>query len=156
LNLRVPSLLTAGVCAAAVLGLSACGSSSSSSSSSPGSGSTATTPATSGAPAPTPGTVKPAGGGQTLSLQADPSGMLAFIPTSLTAKAGKVTIAFANQSPIQHNLAVAKGTSVLGSTPVFNGGAQSLTVTLARGTYTYYCSVPGHRQAGMQGTLTVN
>jgi plastocyanin len=140
-------------CAGAVLGLSACGSSSSSSSSSP----TGTTPpATTGTPAPTPSTVKPAAGGKTLSLQADPSGMLAFIPTSLTATAGKVTIVFANKSPIQHDVVVAKGPSVIGATPVFNGATKSLAVSLAKGTYTYYCSVPGHRQAGMQGTLTVN
>ena len=36
-----------------------------------------------------------------------------------------------------------------------DGGTKTLTMTLAPGTYTYYCSVPGHRQAGMQGTLTV-
>jgi plastocyanin len=156
LTLRVPLL----ICACAALGLTACGSSSSSSSSS-----TATTPASTApstaAPsttgsATTPTSVNPPAGGSKLSLQADPSGMLAFIPTSLTAKAGKVTIDFANASPIQHDVVVAKGTTVIGSTPVFNGGAKSLTVTLAKGTYAYYCSVPGHRQAGMQGTLTVN
>jgi plastocyanin len=151
LTLRVPLL----ICVCAAVGLTACGSSSSTSSSS-----TATTPATTapatGGTAPATSTASPAAGPSKLSLQADPSGMLAFIPTALTAKAGKVTIDFANASPIQHNLVVAKGTSVAGSTPVFNGGTKTLTVTLTKGTYTYYCSVPGHRQAGMQGTLTVN
>ena len=152
MTLRVPLL----ICACATLGLTACGSSSSSSStpSTPAT-TTAAAPATTGS-APTTSPAGPATGARKLSLQADPSGMLAFIPTSLTAKAGKVTIAFANASPIQHNVVVARGSSVLGSTPVFNGGSQSLTVTLTKGTYTYYCSVPGHRQAGMQGTLTVN
>ena len=37
----------------------------------------------------------------------------------------------------------------------FDGGTKSFSATLKAGTYTYYCSVPGHRQAGMQGTLTV-
>ncbi len=148
MTLRVPLLICA---CAALLGLTACGSSSSSSST-PAS---TPAPATTG-PATTPASVNPPAGSGKLSLQADPSGMLAFIPTTLTAKAGKVTIDFANASPIQHNLVVAKGTSVIGSTPVFNGGTKTLTVTLTKGTYTYYCSVPGHRQAGMQGTLTVN
>ena len=44
---------------------------------------------------------------------------------------------------------------VLGQTPIFKGGTKTFAVTLTAGTYTYYCSVPGHRQAGMQGTLTV-
>jgi uncharacterized cupredoxin-like copper-binding protein len=44
---------------------------------------------------------------------------------------------------------------VLGKAPVFDSGTTSFNVTLKTGTYTYYCSVPGHRQAGMQGTLTV-
>jgi uncharacterized cupredoxin-like copper-binding protein len=45
--------------------------------------------------------------------------------------------------------------SNLGATPTFQGGSKTLTVTLKAGTYKFYCSVPGHRQAGMEGTLTV-
>jgi uncharacterized cupredoxin-like copper-binding protein len=45
--------------------------------------------------------------------------------------------------------------SVVGATPTFTGGSKSLTLHLKPGTYTFYCSVPGHRAGGMQGTLTV-
>jgi plastocyanin len=83
--------------------------------------------------------------------------MLMYNAKKLRAKAGKVTIEFTNTSSLPHNVTVQKGTNgaVLGATPTFAGGTKSLTLTLKPGTYTYYCSVPGHRQAGMQGTLTI-
>jgi uncharacterized cupredoxin-like copper-binding protein len=54
-------------------------------------------------------------------------------------------------------MTIIKGTNgpEVEATPTFMGGTKSMTMTLAAGTYTFYCSVPGHRQAGMQGTLTV-
>lgn len=86
---------------------------------------------------------------------ADPSGQLRFAKTSLNAKAGNVTIEFANRSPLPHNLTIASGSTFLGATPTFNGGSKTLTLKLAPGTYKFYCSVPGHREAGMEGTLVV-
>ncbi len=93
-----------------------------------------------------------------LSISAPASGKLAFSTKSLKAKAGKVIITFTNHAPEVHNLTVIRGTNgaLLGSTPTFKGGSKTLTLTLKAGKYTYYCSVPGHRMAGMQGTLTVS
>jgi plastocyanin len=81
---------------------------------------------------------------------------LAFTANQETAKAGKVTVDFTNNAALGHDVVLVDSQNkILGQTPVFQGGSKSLTATLAPGTYTYYCSVPGHRQAGMQGTLTV-
>ncbi len=81
---------------------------------------------------------------------------LAFNANQETAKAGKVAVKFTNDSALQHNVTLADSSNkVLGKTPTFQGGTKSFSATLKPGTYTYYCSVPGHRQAGMQGTLTV-
>jgi plastocyanin len=148
------SRLTLAVAVAMALGLSACGGSSSGSSSSSSSApassasSSTSTPASSSAPSAPNGS---------LSIAADPSGALKFTKSTLTAKAGTVTISFTNSSPLAHNLTVQQGTSgpVLGATPTFSGGTKTLKLTLKAGTYTYYCSVPGHRAGGMQGTLTV-
>jgi plastocyanin len=94
----------------------------------------------------------------TVDLAADANGQLMFDTNKLSVapKAGKVTIVFTNASPLPHNVAVEQGTKMLGSTPTFSGGSKTLVLTLKPGTYTYFCSVPGHRQAGMQGTLTVS
>jgi uncharacterized cupredoxin-like copper-binding protein len=140
--------------ALALVALAGCGSSSSSTSSS--SSSTATTPATTSSA--TSSTPAPAAssGAQTLSLAANPEGNLKFDTTSLSAKPGKVTINFTNSASVEHNLTVASPSgAVLGATPTFQGGSKTLTVSLTPGTYKFYCSVPGHRQAGMEGTLTV-
>jgi plastocyanin len=108
-----------------------------------------TTPATTknkGAPPP-PTTTK-------LALSV-PGTQLAYNTKALTAKAGTVAIAMTNSSPLEHNVTVAEGGKVLGATPTFTGGSKVLTLNLKPGKYTFYCSVPGHRQAGMEGTLTV-
>jgi plastocyanin len=92
----------------------------------------------------------------TLKLAANPAGQLAYTTKSLSAKAGKVTIDFSNSSPVEHDVAIAQGSTVAGQTPVFTGGSKTLTVTLKPGTYNFYCTVPGHRAAGMEGTLKVS
>jgi plastocyanin len=109
--------------------------------------------ATTGTPAPPS---SPAAAETKLSLAANPGGQLAYDTTKLQAKAGKVTITMANMSPVEHNVTIAEGSKVLGATPTFVGGSKTVTVTLKPGTYSFYCSVPGHRQAGMEGTLTVS
>lgn len=108
--------------------------------------------ATTGTPAPPS---SPAAKATKLALAADPGGQLAFSTKNLTAKAGTVSIVMANASPVEHNVTLAQGSKVLGQTPTFVGGSKTLTLELKPGTYTFYCSVPGHRQAGMEGTLTV-
>ena len=109
-----------------------------------------------GAPTTPASSPSPAGAGSSLKLAANPSGALSYNTKQLSAKAGKVTIAMTNMSPLEHNVTVAQGSTVVGATPTFRGGARTLTLNLKPGTYTFYCSVPGHRQAGMEGTLTVS
>jgi plastocyanin len=140
------------VAIALALGISACGGSSGSSSSA-SSSAAASPPATSS----TAAASSTGSASASLSIAADPSGALKFTKSTLTAKAGTVTISFTNGSPLAHNLTVQQGTSgaVVGATPTFMGGTKTLTLKLKAGTYTFYCSVPGHRAAGMQGTLTV-
>ncbi len=94
-------------------------------------------------------------GSSSLKEAADPEGQLRFVTKDLSAPAGRVTISFTNVSPLEHNLTVAQGAKVLGATPTFAGGAKTLTLNLKPGTYVFYCAVPGHRAAGMEGKLTV-
>jgi plastocyanin len=95
--------------------------------------------------------------GGALRLAADPSGRLRYEPRTLRSKSQRVSIAFTNRSPLPHNLTIASGHgTVLGATRTFHGGTEVLTIKLKPGRYTFYCSVPGHRTAGMQGTLIVH
>jgi plastocyanin len=95
-------------------------------------------------------------GAATLKLSAPASGALKFDKKTLTAKAGTVTISMRNLSPLPHNVAV-KGLKVAKKGKIVaKGGTSTVTVTLAKGSYTFYCSVPGHEAAGMKGKLTVS
>jgi plastocyanin len=96
------------------------------------------------------------GGASTLSFEADPSGELAYTTTEASAEAGKVTIDFKNPQSLTHDVAVeSSGGEEVGKTELIGEGETSTTVNLKPGKYTFYCSVPGHREAGMEGTLTV-
>jgi plastocyanin len=144
--------LSAMTMAVGLLALAGCGSSSSATSSS---ASTPATPATTSSSTAS-STPAPAGGGQTLSLAANAEGQLKYNTTSLTAKAGNVSIDMTNMSPLGHNVTVESSSGkILGATPTFQGGSKTLTLNLKPGTYKFFCSVPGHRMAGMEGTLTV-
>jgi plastocyanin len=95
------------------------------------------------------------GGGETLALEADASGALKFDTDQLSAAAGTVTIDFTNPAAISHDVVLEQDSQELGRTDLIsNGDEDSFTVTLQPGEYTYYCSVPGHRESGMEGTLT--
>lgn len=97
-----------------------------------------------------------AGSAAAVDIEADPSGQLAFTSDEAGAKAGEVTVNFTNSSPVPHDVRVeSSGGEDLGGTEVISEGNESAKVELKPGEYTYFCSVPGHRQAGMEGTLTV-
>jgi plastocyanin len=101
------------------------------------------------------GETREAGGGRALSLTADPGGALRFDTKALEARAGEVTIDMENPSTVPHNVSIAgRGVDEEGRT-VGQGGTSSVTADLRPGDYEFYCSVRGHREAGMDGTLTV-
>jgi mono/diheme cytochrome c family protein len=96
--------------------------------------------------------------GGKLEIDANPNGQLAYQVSSATASAGALRIDSRNASATPHDIALQEGTNgrVLGVGKVVSGGGvSSISLSLRPGRYTFYCTVPGHRQAGMQGTLTV-
>lgn len=108
------------------------------------------TPAPAASPAP-----KAKSPASTLSVSADPGGALKYTTTKLTARAGSVDVRFANASSTPHDVVIGKGAQTLAQTDTVTKGRATATATLKAGTYAFYCSIPGHRQAGMEGTLTV-
>jgi plastocyanin len=137
------------LCAVGALAVAGCGGGSSSSTTSSSSGkakpkTTTSTAASSGG----------AGAGGKLVLVAENSG-LKFDKSSLSAPAGKVTIAMTNKSGLSHDVAI-KGNGVdQKGQAVGQDGKSTVAVDLKPGTYEFYCSVDGHEAAGMKGTLTV-
>jgi len=106
--------------------------------------------------------VKQAGAGKpiaeqngTLQIDADPTGQLAYVSNKATGTPGPVTFKMQNKSSVPHDLVV-QGPGVQGKTPIQQGGGTGqFKATLKPGSYTYFCSVDGHRAAGMQGKLVV-
>jgi uncharacterized cupredoxin-like copper-binding protein len=98
--------------------------------------------------------VAKAAGGK-LAIPADPSGGLAYQFGSAEAPAGNLEIDSQNKSSIDHDIAI-EGNGVSEHGPIVkNGGVSKVTADLKPGQYTFFCTVPGHRQGGMEGKLTV-
>jgi plastocyanin len=96
-----------------------------------------------------------AAGPTTLRISADPGGAMKFTRKALSAHPGRVTIVMQNPAVLPHNVAIkGNGVNVKGKI-VLKGGTSSVTAVLKKGTYRFYCSVPGHEAAGMWGTLVV-
>jgi mono/diheme cytochrome c family protein len=85
-------------------------------------------------------------------IPTDPTGQLAYKFKSASAKSGKVTVESKNDSSVPHDIALKGGP---GGKLVSGGGVSSFTANLKPGSYTFYCTVPGHEQAGMKGTLSI-
>ena len=91
----------------------------------------------------------------TLEIPADPGGALAYTFADATAPPGRLEITSPNESGVPHNIAL-EGSGVDEQGPVVqDGGVSDINVDVQAGEYTFYCSVTGHREAGMEGTLTV-
>jgi plastocyanin len=107
-------------------------------------------------------TSEPTGGGggggaaSKLTVTADPGGALKFDKSSLSAKAGKVTVTMDNPSSTPHALNIEGNGIEEKGTKTLTQGKASVTVNLKAGKYEFYCPVDGHKAAGMEGTLTVN
>ena len=101
-------------------------------------------------------TTQPAqGGGETLKVSSPADGSLVFEPSKLTAKAGSVTIEYDNPSPVDHSIAIEGGGKTLDESEIAADTTLTASADLQPGRFVYYCTVPGHREAGMVGTLTV-
>jgi plastocyanin len=85
----------------------------------------------------------------------DAEDTLSFSPDSVEAPAGTVTIALENLGSLQHTFVIEDHESELKLSVSGSGDADSGSIDLDAGEYVFYCDVPGHRGAGMEGTLTV-
>ncbi len=96
-----------------------------------------------------------AGGSSAIEIVADPSGSLAYETTEAETAAGAVDITLVNDSSVPHDVQVEGPDGDLGGTETVSATTTTASVNLAAGDYTFYCSVGGHREAGMEGSLTV-
>ena len=81
-----------------------------------------------------------------------------FDPGSIDAKAGTLTFFLVNGGTISHNMKIRDSTgAIIGGSELISAGDSSVFTAsnVAAGTYTYFCSQPGHEQSGMHGVLTV-
>jgi plastocyanin len=95
------------------------------------------------------------GGGEMIDFSVASGPELAFEQKDVTAKAGEATIELANNSEVGHDVTIEQDGKELGKTDIISKSTSSTTIKLKPGKYTFFCSVPGHREAGMEGTLTV-
>jgi mono/diheme cytochrome c family protein len=94
--------------------------------------------------------------GGKLQIDADPSGATAFTAVNAVAPAGALQLIMDNPSSVQHNIAVEGGGVDEKGAVVGKGGTSEVSANLKAGRYTFLCTVPGHAEGGMKGTLRVD
>jgi plastocyanin len=94
------------------------------------------------------------GAATTLQLSASPT-KIAFDTTTLSAQAGAVTIDFTNPSALEHDVAIEQNGKQIAISETIAKGKTSVSADLEPGACSYLCTVPGHAEAGMEGTLTI-
>jgi plastocyanin len=100
-------------------------------------------------------TTASSGGGSTVSITAAADGSFAYDESSVEAEAGTVTIEFDNPATLGHNVVIEGPDGDVGGTDTISEDTTTADVELEPGDYTFYCSIPGHREGGMEGDLTV-
>lgn len=78
-----------------------------------------------------------------------------FPTKEFAAGAGEITIEYVNEDSIRHTLVI-EGVDDWDTLSTTGGDRVTGTIELEPGEYTLFCDVPGHRPAGMEGTLTVS
>ncbi len=107
----------------------------------------------SGTPTPASGGSGSSGGGSTISVTEKE---FSITPSTATAPAGKITFEIKNTGAVAHDIGVDINGTVKASPLVQPGKSATWSVTIdTPGTYQFFCTVPGHKEAGMKGTLTV-
>jgi plastocyanin len=97
------------------------------------------------------------GAAKPLELSAPEDGTLAFDTDALKASAGEVTIDFTNPAPLEHDVAIGTDSDEIAKSDlVSDGDTTEVSAKLKPGDYVFYCTVPGHREGGMEGSLTVD
>jgi uncharacterized cupredoxin-like copper-binding protein len=94
-------------------------------------------------------------GAETIPFTVAPGSELAFEEKSANGMAGLIEIELANESEVGHDVTIEKGSKELGKTEIISKSTAATEIDLKPGKYTFFCSVPGHREAGMEGTLTI-
>jgi Copper binding proteins, plastocyanin/azurin family len=102
-------------------------------------------------PSPTPGPVYPSRTGVDLT----DTEVWSIRVTYRTLAAGRIEFVTTNVGEDDHDLSVRRGTDLLGQLPLPPGESDTLTLTLAAGSYTLFCSLPDHEAAGMRANVTV-
>lgn len=85
-----------------------------------------------------------------------PASGLRYDQKVVHARPGRIEIIFLNRSALKHNVNVESGEHELGHTATVSHATTRMVVRLKAGRYNFYCSVPGHEDAGMHGTLIVS
>lgn len=96
-------------------------------------------------------------GSPPLEFEADPDGDLAYTTDEVVAKEGNVTIEFTNPQSTPHNVAIEVGGGGRVVTETVSNSFAAVTITLnTKEKFTFYCTVPGHKKAGMEGVVRVD